>query len=156
MVSSNLRDESWAETCRKEPPFLSSSWPITPGQTHSWVMEDCKLRLSVEIVLLTDRKAWIRSALTEARGFPLTSTVNVSSFSEVIRLPNQDFFVSSGEDSGVRPTSSEDAATIFNIWDSEYTLITVTSKLFKLDSIVLFTSMNFICYINKKCILSKT
>lgn len=52
----------------------------------------------------------MRSALTEARGFPFTSTVNVSSFSDVIRLPNHDFFVNSGDDSGVSPTSSEDAA----------------------------------------------
>ena len=50
---------------------------------------------------LTERKAWMRSALILARGFPFTTTVYVSSFSVDIRLPNQDLFVSSGEDSGV-------------------------------------------------------
>lgn len=34
-------------------------------------------------------------------GFPVIKIVNVSSFSEAIKLPNQDFFVISGEDSGV-------------------------------------------------------
>lgn len=58
---------------------------------------------------LTDRNAWIRSALTVASGLPLTRIVNVSSFSVVIREPNQDFFVSSGDDSGVKCTSSEEA-----------------------------------------------
>jgi hypothetical protein len=51
----------------------------------------------------------MRSAFTDARGFPLTRIVNVSSFSVVMRLPNQDFLVSSGEDSGVRCTSSDEA-----------------------------------------------
>lgn len=60
---------------------------------------------------LTDKKACIRSALTDANGFPLTSIVKVSSFSVVIRFPNQDFLVSSGEDSGVKCTSSEEAVT---------------------------------------------
>ena len=56
----------------------------------------------------------MRSAFTDANGFPLTRTVNVSSFSDVIRLPNHDFLVNSGDDSGVRPTSSVDAMkTIF-------------------------------------------
>ena len=50
---------------------------------------------------LTERKAWMRSALILAKGFPFTTTVYVSSFSVDIRLPNQDLFVSSGEDSGV-------------------------------------------------------
>lgn len=59
--------------------------------------------------LLTDRNAWMRSAFTDANGFPLTRTVKVSSFSDVIRLPNHDFLVNSGDDSGVRPTSSDDA-----------------------------------------------
>lgn len=58
---------------------------------------------------LTERNAWIRSALTVAKGFPLTRIVNVSSFSVVIREPNQDFFVSSGDDSGVKCTSSDEA-----------------------------------------------
>ena len=55
---------------------------------------------------LTDRKAWIKSALTEARGFPLTRMVYVSSRSLPISVPNQERFVNSGEDSGVRLTSS--------------------------------------------------
>lgn len=67
-------------------------------------------------IVLTDKNAWMRSALTEASGLPLTSTVKVSSFSEVIKLPNQDFLVSSGEDSGVRPTSSEEALTFQKIY----------------------------------------
>lgn len=57
---------------------------------------------------LTDRKAWIRWAFTVDKGFPFTRTVNVSSFSVVIRLPNQDRFVSSGDESGVKWTSSEE------------------------------------------------
>lgn len=57
--------------------------------------------------MLTDKKAWIKSAFTLANGFPLTRTVNVSSFSVVIRLPNHDLFVNSGEDSGVRWTLEE-------------------------------------------------
>ena len=60
--------------------------------------------------LFTDKNACIRWALTVANGLPLTKTVNVSSFSVVIRLPNQDFFVSSGDDSGVRCTSSVETA----------------------------------------------
>lgn len=63
------------------------------------------------IYALTDKKACIRSAFTLARGLPFTNIVNVSSFSVVIKLPNQDFLVNSGEDSGVRWTSSEDAKT---------------------------------------------
>lgn len=51
----------------------------------------------------------MRSAFTVARGFPFTKIVKVSSFSVVMRLPNQDFLVSSGEDSGVRCTSSDEA-----------------------------------------------
>ena len=63
----------------------------------------------------------MRSALSEASGFPFTSTVRLSSFSEVIKLPNHDFFVSSGEDSGVNPTSSEEAerinqSIVTNVW----------------------------------------
>lgn len=69
-----------------------------------------KLNFSIfEVAKLTDRKACIRSALTVAKGFPLTKIVNVSSFSVVISDPNQDFFVNSGEDSGVKWTSSEEA-----------------------------------------------
>lgn len=52
--------------------------------------------------LLTDRNACMRWALTVANGFPFTSTVNVSSFSVVIKLPNQDRLVSSGDESGVK------------------------------------------------------
>lgn len=51
----------------------------------------------------------MRSAFTVARGFPFTKIAKVSSFSVVMRLPNQDFLVSSGEDSGVRCTSSDEA-----------------------------------------------
>lgn len=58
----------------------------------------------------------MRSALTDANGFPLTRTVKVSSFSDVIRLPNHDFLVNSGDDSGVRPTSSDDACS-FLLWN---------------------------------------
>lgn len=61
------------------------------------------------MIELTDKKACIKSAFTVAKGLPFTNIVNVSSFSVVIRLPNHDFFVSSGDDSGVRCTSSEDA-----------------------------------------------
>lgn len=61
---------------------------------------------------LTERKAWIKSALTVAKAFPFTKIVKVSSFSVVMRLPNQDFLVSSGEDSGVKWTSSEEAKVI--------------------------------------------
>lgn len=39
-------------------------------------------------------------------GFPLTKMVKVSSFSVVIKFPNQDRLVNSGDDSGVRCTSS--------------------------------------------------
>lgn len=59
--------------------------------------------------MYTDKNACIRSALTVANGLPLTNIVNVSSFSVVINEPNQDFFVNSGDDSGVKCTSSEDA-----------------------------------------------
>lgn len=51
--------------------------------------------------IITERSAWIKSALTVDNGFPVIKIVNVSSFSEAIKLPNQDFLVSSGEDSGV-------------------------------------------------------
>lgn len=51
----------------------------------------------------------MRSALTEASGFPLTNIVKVSSFSVVIKFPNHDFFVNSGEDSGVKWASSHEA-----------------------------------------------
>lgn len=51
--------------------------------------------------ILTESRAWIKSAFTVDNGFPVIKMVNVSSFSEAIRLPNQDFLVSSGEDSGV-------------------------------------------------------
>lgn len=51
----------------------------------------------------------MRSALTDANGFPFTNIVNVSSFSVVIKFPNHDFFVSSGEDSGVKWASSDEA-----------------------------------------------
>lgn len=50
----------------------------------------------------------IKWALTVARGFPFTNIVNVSSFSVVIKLPNHDFLVSSGEESGVKCTSSDE------------------------------------------------
>ena len=63
--------------------------------------EDKLLREKYFGLWLTERKAWMRSALILARGFPFTTTVYVSSFSVDIRLPNQDLFVSSGEDSGV-------------------------------------------------------
>ena len=53
--------------------------------------------------------------MTVASGFPFTRIVNVSSFSVVIKLPNQDFFVSSGDDSGVKWTSSDEAASIDGI-----------------------------------------
>lgn len=62
----------------------------------------------INLIQLTDRKACIRWAFTVDKGFPLTNTVNVSSFSVVIRLPNQDRFVSSGDESGVKWTSSEE------------------------------------------------
>lgn len=60
--------------------------------------------------MLTDKKAWIKCAFTVDSGFPFTRTVNVSSFSDVIKLPNHDRFVSSGEESGVKYTSSDDTA----------------------------------------------
>lgn len=50
----------------------------------------------------------MRCALTVANGFPFTRTVNVSSFSVVIKFPNHDRFVSSGDESGVKYTSSDD------------------------------------------------
>lgn len=61
-------------------------------------------------LLITDRNAWIKWALTVASGFPLTSTVNVSSFSVVIKFPNHDRLVSSGDESGVKYTSSDETA----------------------------------------------
>lgn len=56
----------------------------------------------------TDKNAWIKWAFTTESGFPFIKIVNVSSFSVVIKLPNQDFLVSSGDDSGVRWTSSDE------------------------------------------------
>jgi hypothetical protein len=53
----------------------------------------------------------MRCAFTVDSGLPFTRIVNVSSFSVAIRLPNHDFFVNSGEDSGVRCTSSVDTKT---------------------------------------------
>ena len=44
----------------------------------------------------------MRSALTVAKGLPFTKIVNVSSLSVAISEPNQDFLVSSGDDSGVK------------------------------------------------------
>ena len=55
---------------------------------------------------LTERKAWMRSALICASALPFTMMVYVSSFSVDMRLPNHERFVSSGEDSGVGLTSS--------------------------------------------------
>lgn len=55
---------------------------------------------------LTDKNACIKCALTVAIGLPFTNMVNVSSFSVVIKLPNQERLVSSGDDSGVKCTSS--------------------------------------------------
>lgn len=48
--------------------------------------------------------------------------MNVSSFSVVIKLPNQDRLVSSGDESGVRYTSSDDTVDAnqldnMNIWN---------------------------------------
>lgn len=52
----------------------------------------------------------MRSALTVASGFPLTKAVKVSSLSaDRRREPNHERFVSSGDDSGVKWTSSDDA-----------------------------------------------
>lgn len=48
-----------------------------------------------------ESRAWIKSAFTVDNGFPVIKIVNVSSFSDAIKLPNHDFFVNSGEDSGV-------------------------------------------------------
>jgi len=61
----------------------------------------------------------MRSAFTVAKGFPLTSIVKVSSFSVVMRLPNQDFLVSSGDDSGVRCTSSDEAVNISAVFNRQ-------------------------------------
>lgn len=63
---------------------------------------------------LTDKKACIKSALTLANTFPFTRMVNVSSFSVVIKLPNHDFFVSSGEESGVRCTCVNQRNTFYS------------------------------------------
>lgn len=69
---------------------------------------------------ITDKNACMRWALTVASGFPLTSTVNVSSFSVVIKLPNQERFVSSGDESGVKCTSSEETKSYTNYnWSFE-------------------------------------
>jgi len=68
---------------------------------------------------LTDKKAWIRSAFTVANGFPRTKIVYASSRSDPIKLPNQERFVSSGEPSGVRWTSSLEAESkLININNS--------------------------------------
>lgn len=61
--------------------------------------------LSLQLCL-TDKNACIKCALTVEMGFPLTKMVKVSSFSVVIKFPNQDRLVNSGDDSGVRCTSS--------------------------------------------------
>ena len=67
-------------------------------------------KMNISDVRLTERNAWMRSALTEASGLPLTRMVYVSSRSLPIRVPNQERFVSSGDDSGVRLTSSPNGA----------------------------------------------
>jgi len=85
-------------------------------------------------IVLTDKKACIKSALTVANGFPFTNIVNVSSFSVVIRLPNQDFFVNSGDDSGVKWTSSEDAVTQTMITSEENDEDEVTLKFSPMES----------------------
>ena len=63
----------------------------------------------------TERKACIKCALTVANGFPLTRIVKVSSFSVVIKLPNHERFVNSGDESGVKCTSSEETKKEFII-----------------------------------------
>lgn len=44
--------------------------------------------------ILTDRKAWTMSALTELRGLSLITTKICSSFSRPMKFPNHDFFAS--------------------------------------------------------------
>lgn len=44
--------------------------------------------------ILTDRKAWTMSALTELRGLSLITTKICSSFSKPIKFPNHDFLAS--------------------------------------------------------------
>ena len=61
----------------------------------------CSIQYQESFYKLTERKAWMRSALMDANGFPLTIMVYVSSFSVDIKLPNQERFVNSGEGSGV-------------------------------------------------------
>lgn len=58
-------------------------------------------KIFYKLSIITERRAWIKSAFTVDNGFPVIKMVKVSSFSEAIKLPNQDFLVSSGEDSGV-------------------------------------------------------
>jgi len=58
--------------------------------------------------IITERNAWMRWAFTVDNGLPFTNIVNVSSFSVAIKFPNHDFFVNSGDDSGVMLTSSVD------------------------------------------------
>ena len=58
-----------------------------------------------QIKLLTDKNACIKSAFIMANGLSLITNVCCSqSFSEVIKFPNHDFFVSSGDESGVKPS----------------------------------------------------
>lgn len=44
--------------------------------------------------ILTDRKAWTMSALTELRGLSLITTKICSSFSKPMKFPNHDFLAS--------------------------------------------------------------
>lgn len=44
--------------------------------------------------ILTDRKAWTMSALTELNGLSLITTKICSSFSKPMKFPNQDFLAS--------------------------------------------------------------
>lgn len=58
-----------------------------------------------------ERKAWTMSALIELSGLSLIKTKICSSFSSVMKLPNQDRFTSSGLDSGVKLDISSDVGT---------------------------------------------
>lgn len=51
-------------------------------------------------VRLTDRKAWTMSALMELSGLSLMTTKICSSFSRLMKFPNQDFLASLGEGRG--------------------------------------------------------
>lgn len=51
---------------------------------------------------LTDRKAWTMSALMELRGLSLMTTKICSSFSRLMKFPNQDFLASLGKGGGGR------------------------------------------------------